>query len=40
MVTLRDVIDLRNGQYHSVAVIKKNKVKYYVPVDQYQGGMA
>lgn len=33
-VTLYNVIDIRTGQHYSVAVIKENKAKYFVPAEQ------
>ena len=30
---LKDVVDVRTGQYHSVAVVKNEK--YFVPVEEY-----
>lgn len=32
-VTLYNVIDIRTGQYYSVAVVKENKAKYFVPAE-------
>ena len=29
-VTLHNVIDIRNGQYYSIAVVKEKNVKYFV----------
>lgn len=34
MVTLYNVIDIRNGQFHSVAIVKERNAKWYVPVDE------
>lgn len=34
MVTLYNVIDTRNGQHYSVARVKANKAKWFVPADQ------
>ena len=30
MVTLYNVIDIRTGQFHSVAVVKPRNVKYFI----------
>lgn len=29
MVTLRNVIDIRTGQYHSIAIVKERNVKWF-----------
>ena len=34
MITLRNVIDVRTGKRHSIAVVKENKVKYFVPAEE------
>lgn len=31
MITLHNVIDIRTGQRHSVAVVKPRNAKWYVP---------
>ena len=31
MVTLRNVIDIRTNKFHSVARVKENMVKYFIP---------
>lgn len=31
MVTLHNVIDIRTGQFHSVAIVKQRNAKYFVP---------
>ena len=33
MVTLYDVIDIRTGNYYSVAVVKQRNAKYFVPAE-------
>ena len=33
MVTLYDVIDIRTGQYHSVAIVKKRNAKWFIPAE-------
>ena len=35
MVTLYNVIDIRTGQHHSVAIVKQRNVKYYIPANQW-----
>ena len=31
MIRLKNVIDTRTGQYHSVAIVKEKNVKYFIP---------
>lgn len=31
MVTLYNVVDIRNNQFHSIAIVKERNVKWYVP---------
>ncbi len=33
MVTLYDVIDVRTGNRHSIAVVKAKNVKWYIPAE-------
>ena len=33
MVTLYNVIDTRTGKRHSIAIVSKWKVKYFVPAE-------
>ena len=34
MIKLENVIDVRTGQYHSVAIVKERNAKYFVPADE------
>lgn len=34
MVTLRNVIDTRDGRYYSVVIVKKSKAKWFVPATE------
>ena len=34
IVVLHDVIDIRNEQYYSVAIIDKRMAKYFVPAEE------
>lgn len=34
MVKLKNVIDTRTGQYHSVAYVKRRNAKYFVPAEE------
>lgn len=34
MITLYDVIDIRNGQHYSVVVVSERKAKYFVPANE------
>lgn len=34
MITLYDVVDIRTGQRHSVAVVKARNAKWYVPAGE------
>ena len=34
MITLHNVIDIRTGMHHSVAVIQERKAKYFIPENQ------
>ena len=34
MVKLTNVIDIRTGQFHSVAIIKQRNVKWFVPAEE------
>lgn len=31
MIKLYDVVDIRDGRYYSVVIVKKNKAKWFVP---------
>ena len=31
MIKLYDVVDIRDGRYYSVVIIKKNKAKWFIP---------
>ena len=33
MITLYDVIDIRTGQFYTIAVIPKRYAKYFLPAD-------
>ena len=33
-VTLHNVIDTRNGQFYSVAIVKEKNARYFIPADQ------
>ena len=33
MVTLYDVIDIRTGQFHSVAIVKARNAKWFIPAE-------
>lgn len=33
MVTLRNVIDIRTGNRHSIAVVQAKNVRWYVPAE-------
>lgn len=33
MVTLYNVVDIRNNQFHSIAIVKERNAKWYVPVE-------
>ena len=33
MVTLHDVIDIRTGQWYSVAVVRAKNVKWFIPAE-------
>ena len=33
-ITLYNVIDIRTGKFHSVAVVSASKAKYFVPADE------
>ena len=34
MITLRDVIDIRDGRYYSVVVVKKRMAKWFIPASE------
>lgn len=34
MITLRNVIDTRTGKFHSIARVKKQNAKYFVPAEE------
>lgn len=34
MIKLKNVIDTRTGQYHSVAYVKQRNAKYFVPAEE------
>ena len=34
MVTLYNVIDIRNGQFYSVAIVKPKNVKWFIPAQE------
>lgn len=31
MITLHDVIDIRNWQYYTIVVVKKRNAKWFIP---------
>ena len=33
MITLYNVIDIRTGLFHSVAIVKQRNAKYFVPAN-------
>ena len=33
MITLTNVIDIRTGLFHSVAIIKQRNAKYFIPAE-------
>ncbi len=33
MVTLRNVVDIRDNRYYSIVIVKKNKAKWFVPAN-------
>lgn len=33
MIKLFNVIDIRTGQFHSVAIVKERNAKYFIPVN-------
>lgn len=36
MVTLKDVIDNRTGEFHHIAVVNERKARYFVPSTEEQ----
>lgn len=36
MITLYNVIDIRTGQFHSVAVVKARNAKWFVPAEEQE----
>jgi hypothetical protein len=40
MITLHDVYDIRTGKFHSVVRIKPHNTKWFVTVDEWEGGDA
>lgn len=34
MITLHDVIDIRTGKFHSVAIISERNSKWFVPTNE------
>lgn len=34
MVTLKNVIDTRTGQFHSVAIVKARNAKFFIPANE------
>ena len=34
MVTLRNVIDIRTNKFHSIARVKEQNVKYFLPAEE------
>ena len=34
MITLYNVIDTRNGKFHSIVKVKKRLAKYFVPAEE------
>lgn len=34
IIRLENVIDTRNGQYYSVAIIDKRNAKYFIPANE------
>ena len=33
MITLYNVIDIRTGNFHSVAIVQARKAKYFIPAN-------
>lgn len=33
MVTLYNVIDIRTGQFHSIAIVKERNAKWFIPAE-------
>ena len=38
MVTLYNVIDIRNGQFYSVAIVKPKSAKWFIPANEQEEG--
>ena len=34
MITLYDVIDIRNNRHYSVVVVKESKAKWFIPANE------
>lgn len=34
MIRLENVIDIRTGQFHSVAIVKERNAKYFIPANE------
>lgn len=34
MITLYDVIDIRTGQHHSIAVVKQRNAKWFIEAEE------
>lgn len=34
MIKLFNVIDIRTGQFHSVAIVKERNAKYFIPANE------
>lgn len=39
MIRLENVIDIRTGQFHSVAIVKERNVKYFIPASEVDDGL-
>lgn len=37
MIKLYDVVDIRDGRYYSVVIVKKNKAKWFAPYVEEEG---
>ena len=38
MITLRNVVDIRSGQYHSIVIVKARNARYFVPAEEWDDG--
>lgn len=34
MITLYNVMDIRNGREYSVVIVKENKARWFVPIEE------